>query len=112
MTARACVPQGNSAGDCYVYDAASGQRAAHVSPIKVAAPVRACGLSPDCRHLVAAIGKGFIFRFEYLGHLQQAQQEVRARGACLRECGMRRAPQLALGLHTRVQQHRLRWAAG
>lgn len=45
-----------------MYDAASGQRVCHVSPIKVTAPVRACGLSPDCRHLVAAIGKGFIFR--------------------------------------------------
>lgn len=34
-----------------------------------AAPVRACGLSDDCRHLLAVLGKGFIFRFEYLGPL-------------------------------------------
>ena len=28
-----------------------------------AAPVRACGLSEDCRHLLAVLGKGFIFRW-------------------------------------------------
>jgi hypothetical protein len=32
---------------------------------QVAAPVRACGLSADCRHLLAACGNGYIFRFEY-----------------------------------------------
>ncbi len=31
----------------------------------MAAPVRACGLSADCRHLLAACGNGYIFRFEY-----------------------------------------------
>ena len=28
-----------------------------------AAPVRACGLSEDCRHLMAVLGKGFVFRW-------------------------------------------------
>ena len=27
--------------------------------------MRACGLSADCRHLLAACGNGYIFRFEY-----------------------------------------------
>jgi len=48
-----------------VYDTSDGKRMTHVAPIKVSAPVRACGLSPDCRHLLAVIGNGFIFRFEY-----------------------------------------------
>jgi len=49
-----------------VYDATNGSRLASVSAIKISAPVRSCGLSEDCRHLVAAVG-GFVFRFEYLG---------------------------------------------
>lgn len=57
--------QGNTTGDVYVYDTSDGKRMTHVSPIKVSAPVRACGLSPDCRHLLAVVGNGFIFRFEY-----------------------------------------------
>ena len=58
--------QGNASGDCYVYNSENGKREAHMSAIKVSAPVRACALSEDCRHLVAAVGKGFLFRFEYL----------------------------------------------
>lgn len=58
-----------------MYDSTTGKREAHVSAIKVSAPVRACGLSADCRHLVAAIGKGFLFRFEYLGEDAQAENE-------------------------------------
>lgn len=57
--------QGNTTGDVYVYDTSDGKRMTHVAPIKVSAPVRACGLSPDCRHLLAVVGNGFIFRFEY-----------------------------------------------
>lgn len=60
------VSVGNGTGDCYVYDSETGKREAHVSAIRVSAPVRACALSEDCRHLVAAVGKGFVFRFEYL----------------------------------------------
>lgn len=37
-----------------------------------AAPVRACGLAEDCRHLLAVLGKGFVFRFEALGQLATA----------------------------------------
>lgn len=57
--------QGNSKGDCYVYDSASGARLTHVAPVRISAPVRACGLSACGRHLLAAIGKGFVFRYEY-----------------------------------------------
>lgn len=63
-----------------MFDAASGARVAHLSPIKISAPVRACGLSTDCRHLLAALGNGFIFRYEYLGE-QQAQQEEAGEGS-------------------------------
>ncbi|KAK9837156.1 hypothetical protein WJX81_006855 [Elliptochloris bilobata] len=59
------VCAGNDGGGVYVFDAATGERVVHVSPIKVTAPVRACGLSADCRHLLAACGNGYIFRFEY-----------------------------------------------
>ncbi len=34
-------------------------------PAQVAAPVEACALSNDCRHLLAAAGKGFVFRYEH-----------------------------------------------
>ena len=32
---------------------------------QISAPVRACGLSEDCRHLLAILGNGYIFRYEY-----------------------------------------------
>ncbi|KAK9807273.1 hypothetical protein WJX73_006418 [Symbiochloris irregularis] len=57
-----CV--GNSQGHVYIYDSSSGARMTHVAPGKVSAPVRACGLSQDCRHLLVAMGQGFIFRHE------------------------------------------------
>lgn len=28
--------------------------------------MKACGISNNCRHLLAAAGKGFVFRFEYV----------------------------------------------
>ena len=28
-------------------------------------PVLACALSDDCRHLLAAVGNGYVFRYEY-----------------------------------------------
>lgn len=33
--------------------------------IQVTGPVLACALSDDCRHLLAAIGNGYVFRYEY-----------------------------------------------
>ena len=41
--------------------------------LQVSGPVRACGLSEDCRHLLAAMGNGFIFRFE---HIQQKTPSI------------------------------------
>jgi len=67
--------QGNSSGSCYVFDADTGARVTAVSAIKVSAPVRSCALSEDCRHLVAAVGKGFVFRFEYLGTANALNEE-------------------------------------
>ena len=32
---------------------------------QVSGPVKACGISADCRHLLAVLGNGFIFRYEY-----------------------------------------------
>ena len=33
--------------------------------MQVTGPVLACALSDDCRHLLAAIGNGYVFRYEY-----------------------------------------------
>ncbi|KAI3433327.1 hypothetical protein D9Q98_003145 [Chlorella vulgaris] len=79
------IAVGNSKGDCFVYDAASGDRVVHVSAIRVSAPVRACGLSHDCRHLLAVLGKGFIFRFEYLGALAPQAYAALQGGAASQE---------------------------
>jgi len=57
---------GNSNSEVYVYNTASGDRAGHVEAIKVSGPVRSCALSNDCRHLLAVVGNGFLFRFEYV----------------------------------------------
>ena len=32
---------------------------------QVTGPVLACALSVDCRHLLAAVGNGYVFRYEY-----------------------------------------------
>ena len=71
--------QGNSTGDVYVFDTVDGKRMTHVAPIKVSAPVRACGISPDCRHLLAVLGNGFIFRFEY----RKPDDEVICHAKCI-----------------------------
>lgn len=59
-----------------MYAAADGKQVAHVAAIKVSAPVRACALSADCRHLLAAVGNGFVFRFEYLGERRGAEEDA------------------------------------
>jgi hypothetical protein len=58
-----------------VYSTNSGERLGHVSAIKVSAPVRACALTDDGRHLLAAVGN-FVFRFEYLGDRQKGAGEA------------------------------------
>ncbi|EFJ52110.1 hypothetical protein VOLCADRAFT_120350 [Volvox carteri f. nagariensis] len=55
-----CV--GNPAGDVYVYDTASGTRAAHYSAQKARGPARAAALSEDGRHLLTVHGNGYILR--------------------------------------------------
>lgn len=55
---------GNSRGAVFVYDAADGSHLTALVSDKIAAPVQACALSNDCRHLLAAAGKGFVFRYE------------------------------------------------
>jgi WD40 repeat protein len=74
------ISVGNASGDCYVYDSETGKREAHVSVIKVSAPVRACALSHDCRHLVAAVGNGFLFRFEYMGEIKSSEDAENENG--------------------------------
>ena len=46
---------------------------------QISAPVRSCGLSEDCRHLLAALGNGYIFRFEY--RTQNSREERAAEPA-------------------------------
>mmetsp|Transcript_14508 Transcript_14508/g.34437 ORF Transcript_14508/g.34437 Transcript_14508/m.34437 type:complete len:419 (+) Transcript_14508:379-1635(+) len=57
---------GNSVGDLYIYDTLSGDRLSHYPPMKVHAPVKAVGVSPNCRHVLLVMGNGFIFRYQYL----------------------------------------------
>ncbi len=57
---------GNGSGSVYVLDGRSGRQVCVAAADRVEAPVRACGLSHDARHLWAVLGNGFIFRFEYV----------------------------------------------
>lgn len=59
------APAGNSKGSTFVFDATTGCQVCRADAIRVEGPVRSCGLSEDCRHLLAVVGNGFIFRFEY-----------------------------------------------
>lgn len=59
------LPAGNHNATAYVYDTSTGLQAARVEAIRVQGSVRACGLSEDCRHLLMAVGSGYVFRFEY-----------------------------------------------
>ena len=49
--------------------------------------MRSCALSDDCRHLLAVVGNGFIFRFEYAwpGPKGQAVAEAAGRVAAAQE---------------------------
>ncbi len=58
--------QGTVAGDVHVYNTQTGVRVTTVDAVRVKAPVRACALSQDCRHLLSVLGNGFVFRYEYM----------------------------------------------
>ena len=47
--------------------------------------MRACGLSEDCRHLLAAMGNGFIFRFEYMPQKTPSIEEKAGNDAAMEE---------------------------
>lgn len=49
----------------YVFETASGVKIACCKAIRVSAPVRACGVSDDCRHVLAVLGNGYVFRYEF-----------------------------------------------
>ncbi len=49
--------------------------------MQVTGPVLACALSDDCRHLLAAIGNGYVFRYEYRQPKQCAPSAVAAETA-------------------------------
>ncbi len=107
-----CVPSssalllpwaGNSAGDVYLYDTATGGRAARVAAAhKLSGPVRAAALSEDGRHLLAARGNGYILRYGM--HLWSAidsheRVEVGLHRRCTaRNCDHVRQPRLKRGL--------------
>lgn len=48
-----------------MYETKSGGKAACCKAIRVSAPVRACGISDDCRHVLAVLGNGYVFRYEF-----------------------------------------------
>ncbi|KAG1680725.1 hypothetical protein FOA52_008057 [Chlamydomonas sp. UWO 241] len=57
---------GTHAGEVLVYNAQSGARVATLeSGARSATPVGAVAMAAGCRHLLAAAGDGFIFRYEY-----------------------------------------------
>ncbi len=47
--------------------------------MQISAPVLACAISDDCRHLLAAIGNGYIFRYEYRKPCTVKKSEVEDR---------------------------------
>eukprot|EP00775_Hariotina_reticulata_P007224 gene7224-7437_t len=80
-----CV--GNHNATAYVFDTTTGFQLTKVEACKVEGCVKACALSEDCRHLLMAVGAGFIFRFEYrptaeeltedgLGDVRSTQQQL------------------------------------
>ena len=56
---------GTASGEVLVFDTGTGARVAVVGGLRAGRAVRCCGISADGRHLLAAAGKGFVFRFEY-----------------------------------------------
>lgn len=38
-------------------------------------PVRACGITDDCRHVLAVYGQGFIWRYEFIAPPPAAEPE-------------------------------------
>jgi hypothetical protein len=64
---------GNPHGSSYVYEARTGQQLAVQAPFRVDGPARATAVSDDGRHLLAAVGHGYLFRYEY--NSLRAQQE-------------------------------------
>lgn len=66
-TTAALPPAGNATGDLFVYSTLTGVRSASASQDKLSGGVKSCAVSEDCRHLLAAIGNGFLFRWAGLG---------------------------------------------
>ncbi len=58
-----CTAAGNGTGDVYIFSTASGERSGSASQSKLSGGVRSCAISEDCRHVLAAIGNGFLFRW-------------------------------------------------
>lgn len=52
---------------CFAFCTASGKLLTQVEPHRIHEAVMATAISTDCRHLWAALGEGFICRFECLG---------------------------------------------
>jgi hypothetical protein len=57
-----------------VYEAATGSQVACVAAIRVTGPVRAAGMSSDGRHVLAAVGSGYVFRFEEKQRRQEGEE--------------------------------------
>eukprot|EP00798_Chlamydomonas_sp_ICE-L_P009650 gene9650-7566_t len=71
---------GNSEGHVYVYRMTDGEEVGHVSSTDVKeSHVRSCVVADDCRHLLAAMGHGFLFRVGVIT-VEQKAKEVSHRG--------------------------------
>ncbi|KAL6778084.1 hypothetical protein ACKKBG_A16860 [Auxenochlorella protothecoides x Auxenochlorella symbiontica] len=68
------IAVGNMLGRSFVHCTATGKCLAAVEPVRLHEPVTSVALSSDCRHLWVALGLGFIFRYEYLGALEDDKE--------------------------------------
>lgn len=59
---------GNLAGDVIVFESVSGKQMVCMSADRESTryAVKACALTQDCRHLLAASGNGFVSRYEFV----------------------------------------------
>lgn len=59
------IATGTGDGHVHIHCSSTGRNMATLSPVKVSGPVTCSIISADCNHVLASLGAGFIFRFEY-----------------------------------------------
>lgn len=49
----------------FLYETRSGTQISHIDVDRLKGSVQCCAISNNCTHVLACLGNGFIFRFEY-----------------------------------------------